>query len=74
MELTNDKIEELGFKRINNSMWRCGDVTLQNGWKSTGMWTVTKAYKVCVNGKYNSMITDVLELAVIIATPETKGK
>jgi len=31
MILTNEIVEEQGFKRINNSMWRLGDLTLQKG-------------------------------------------
>jgi|GEM_PF-7029615 len=64
MKLTNEIIELNGFKRLNNSMWRLGNITLQNGWTNEGgdiynkILSTKKAYKVCVKGKYLQMITD----------------
>jgi hypothetical protein len=63
MDLTNEIIERNGFKRINNSMWKLGCITLQNGHTNEGgdiynrILTTKKAYKVCVNGKYLQMMT-----------------
>lgn len=36
MELTNDIIENEGFERVNNSMWRLDSITLQNGFLHYG--------------------------------------
>ncbi len=77
MELTNEIIEELGFKRINNSMWRDRNITLQNGWKCDGdslmqkILTTKKAYKVCVDGKFKEMITRGYELGFICIAHHT---
>jgi hypothetical protein len=63
MDLTNEILERNGFKRINNSMWRLGCITLQNGYTDNGgnllerVFSTKKAYKVCVKGKYLQMIT-----------------
>lgn len=65
MELTNEIIEQHGFKRINNSTWRKGNWTLQNGWTHEGItlhdkiFNTKKAYKLCIDGKYSQMITTV---------------
>lgn len=78
MELTNEKLKSLGFKRINYSMWRNGNITLQNGHTDRGgtltdrVLNSTKAYKVCRDGKFITMVIDVFELAVVIATPKQK--
>lgn len=72
MELTNKIIEEYGFSRVNNSMWRKGNVTIQNGWDTEGatvyerLLSIKKAYKVCVSGKYLQMITTVTDLEEIV--------
>jgi len=63
MELTNKLIEEIGYNRINKSMFRRGNITIQNGHTDNGgdIWerilSTKKAYKVCVNGKFKEMIT-----------------
>ena len=63
MELTNKLIEEIGYNRINKSMFRLGNITIQNGHTDNGgdIWerilSTKKAYKVCVNGKFKEMIT-----------------
>lgn len=68
MELTNELVELCGFKRINNSMWRLGDITLQNGHICKGKTiyertiSTKKAYRVCFKGRYVSMISDIFEL------------
>lgn len=68
MTLTNEIVESKGFKRINNSMWRLGAFTLQNGYKNDGgilynkILTTIKAYKVCWSGKYFMMISTIKEL------------
>ena len=64
MDLTNEIVEQNGFKRINNSMWRNGNITLQNGYTNEGgniyerILSTKKAYKVCIDGKYLQMIYD----------------
>lgn len=68
MDLTNKTVERNGFIRINNSMWRYGDLTLQNGYIHTGdsfiekLLSQRKAYKVCLRGAYVEMITSVKRL------------
>ena len=68
MKITNEIIEDLGFKRINNSMWREGNVTLQNDYINDGgslhnrIITSRKAYKVCINGKFKKMVSTTIEL------------
>lgn len=63
MDLTNEIIERNGFNRINNSMWRLGYITLQNGYTDEGgslyerILSTKKAYKVCIKGKYLQMIS-----------------
>ena len=62
IKLTNEIVEKHGFKRINNSMWRLGELTLQNWHTSSGatIWekllSAEKAYKVCWLGTYLRMI------------------
>ena len=71
MQLTNEIIEKHGFKRINNSMFKRGNVTLQNGYTNEGdslierIFNTKKAYKACRYGKYLCMITTVSELIEI---------
>jgi len=68
MDLTNEIIEKHGFKRINNSMWRLGDITLQNGYTHEGgtlherILSTKKAYKVSFLGEYFRMITNIDQL------------
>lgn len=74
IKLTNEIVEKHGFKRINNSMWRLGVLTLQNHWVSSGetIWekllSAEKGYKVCLLGtylrmiKYESELLEVMEL------------
>ena len=62
MELTNELIESKGFKRINNSMFRNGRLTLQNAWLHEGgtlidkIWNQKRGYKACYDGKFIAMI------------------
>ena len=73
MELTNEIIENYGFARINNSMFKKGNITLQNGWIHNGfnvyerILTQKKAYKVCHNGKYIMMIRDEKDLNYVLS-------
>lgn len=68
MDLTNEIVEKHKFKRINNSMWRLGDITLQNGYTHKGnnifekILNTKKAYKVSWVSKYLKMITTEKEL------------
>jgi len=72
MELTNEIVEKYGFKRINNSTWRKGNWTLQNGHTSEGvtiyekLLSIKKAYKLCIDGKYSQMITSEELLAQLV--------
>ena len=62
MNLTSKIIEQKGFKKINNSMWRNGNITLQNAWiHSKGtlidkIWNTKKGFKACYDGRFISMI------------------
>ena len=77
MELSNKIIEEIGYKRINNSMFKLGNITIQNGTISEGdslmdrILSMKIAFKVCVNGKYHKMVTQLNELMEI---EESVGK
>lgn len=72
MELTNEIVEQYGFKRINNSMWRLGDITLQNGWTHEGeniyerILNTKKAYRACIKGKFYRMIENDKMLAKLV--------
>jgi len=80
MELTNKIIEDLGFERINNSMWRDGNITLQNAHTSSGniiierLLSVKKAYKVCIDGKFKCNVSHVIELALVCSKSERTTK
>ena len=73
MELTNEIIEQHGFKRVNNSTFRNGNVTLQNGYTHEGeniyerILNTKKAYRACVNGKFYRMIKNVKMLEKLIS-------
>lgn len=62
MAITKSVLERNGFEKINNSMYKKGNITLQNGYTNGGgdifnkIITIEKAYKVCINGKYMQMI------------------
>jgi hypothetical protein len=68
-ELTNEIVEKHGFKRINNSMWRLGEITLQNGYTNKGdniverIFNTKKAYRLCFEGKFRGMIETEDELS-----------
>ena len=72
MELTNEIIEQHGFKRINNSMFRQGELTLQNGYTHKGnniyerILNTKKAYKACFKGKFIAMIEDEQRLKHVV--------
>ena len=72
MELTNKFIEEHGFTKVNNSMWRKGNVTIQNDWITEGntvyerLFGYKKAYKICLSGKYLQHITTVTDFEVFV--------
>jgi len=72
MELTNEIVEKYGFKRINNSTWRKGNWTLQNGHTHEGVtlyekiMNTKKAYKLCIDGKFSQMITSEELLAELV--------
>jgi len=62
MEITINFIEKYGFIRINNSMWRNGNCTLQSGHTSKGddicsqILSSKKAFRACFDGKFAMMI------------------
>jgi hypothetical protein len=62
MELTDKLIEKKGFKRVNNSMWRNGQLTLQNAWIYSGdtlserLLNAKRGYKVCFDSKFISLV------------------
>ena len=68
MNLTNEIVEKHGFKRINNSMWRLGNITLQNGYTHEGntiyekILNTKKGYKVNYLGKFVRMIINTEQL------------
>ena len=72
MELTNKFIEEHGFTKVNNSMWRKGNVTIQNDWITEGdtayerLFGYKKAYNICLSGKYMQHITTVTDFKVFV--------
>jgi hypothetical protein len=76
MILTNDIIESRGFKKINNSMWRLGNITLQNAWNHVGsniyekILNTCKAYKACYKGNFIDNITTIDELNELINNQE----
>ena len=65
MELTNEIIEQYGFKRVNNSTWRRGEITLQKGYTHEceniyeRILNTKKAYRACVKGRFYKMIKNV---------------
>lgn len=71
-KLTNEIIEQRGFERINNSMWRYNDVTLQNGHTHEGgdilqkILNTEKAYRFCYKGKFVRMIKSEGQLEKVI--------
>ena len=73
MELTDNSIESYGFKRVNNSTFRKGALTVQNGYVHNGhsinerILTTKKAYKVCYKGKYVTMIQNTIDLNYVLA-------
>lgn len=73
-KLTKQIIEREGFKRINNSMWRKGNLTLQNCYTHEGVTlyekiiNTNKAYKLCIKGRYLKTITKECELYKLINT------
>lgn len=62
MGLTNELIESNGFKRINNSMFRRGRITLQNALIHEGETLLDvianqkRGYKACYDGKFIGMV------------------
>jgi len=66
-------IRKLGFKKINNSMWRFGNHTLQNCHTSKGAKTeiekilsLNKGYKLCFEGKFVDVVTTEKELVKLL--------
>ena len=77
MQLTNLIIENHGFKRINNSMYRLGYIVLQTTYFAEGKTLIdkilgmTKGYKVWYQSKYVSTINKEYELIRIIKLNES---
>jgi hypothetical protein len=78
MELTNEIIETYGFKRINNSMFKQGELTLQSKYIHEGnsiyekMLNTKKAYKVCFKGKFIAMVENERQLIHIVQITSLK--
>ncbi len=74
-ELTKEILVKHGFKKINNSMWRLNNITLQPCHIMEGKDIYEKmlslvsrnAYKVCVDGKYKCLIENEQHLKNIIS-------
>ncbi len=71
MELTIEIIEKYGFKRINNSMYRKGNITLQNTRIHEGssvlerIINTKKGYKICIRGKF---VTNIISEGELLET------
>ena len=71
-KLTPEIILRRGFKKVNNSMYRYNDLTLQNTYTHYGNtfseWLLSykRAYKVCYAGKYLITIRYEYELELIL--------
>lgn len=69
---TPKKLTELGFIKVNNSMWRKGNIVLQNTTVSHGesladkILSMESAYAVWINKKYHSSITSTKQLIKIL--------
>lgn len=68
-----ESIKKLGFKKINNSMWRLGNHTLQNCYTSRGAKTeiekllsLNKGYRLCFEGKFVDVVTTEEELVKLL--------
>lgn len=66
--LNSDILEKHGFKRINNSMFRKENITLQHGYYSSGtnlydiIINEIKGFNVCINGSFKTFISNEKEL------------
>lgn len=62
--ITKDFIEKHGFERINNSMWRNENITLQSSYTHEGssvhdrIFNTKKAFKACIYGKFVMMVAN----------------
>lgn len=65
-------LEKHGFRRINNSMFRKENITLQHGYSSsgTGLYDIImneiKGFNVCVNGSFKIFISNEKELLELL--------
>ena len=67
MELTNEILESKGFRKINNSMWRKSNITLQSKYVSfDNCLHAYKAIRVCVDGIFRANIYTEDELDSIL--------
>lgn len=70
--LNSEIIEKYGFKRVNNSMFRKGNITLQHGYSNTGtdlydiIINEIKGFNVCVNGSFKTFISNEKELKELL--------
>ncbi len=70
-KLTHQNIEAVGFRRVNNSMWRRNNITLQSG-HTIGRTLLERifhwkeAYRVCIFGVYYNTVEHLEELEGII--------
>lgn len=71
-QITPELLHEKGFKKVNNSMWRNGVVTLQNTYIVTGesivdrLLSIKPGYKCCCEERFLMNISTEKELDYII--------
>ncbi len=69
---TAEQLAKKGFTKINGSMWRNGNITLQNHHIFEGntllerLINIKKGFKVCINKKYHSVITSMSQLEKVL--------
>lgn len=70
--LNTEILKNYGFKRINNSMFRKENITLQHGYSSTGtdlydiIINEIKGFNVCINGSFKTFISNEKELLELL--------
>lgn len=70
--LNSEILEKHGFRRINNSMFRKDNITLQYGYSSSGtdlydiIMNEIKGFNVCVNVSFKTFISNEKELLELI--------
>jgi hypothetical protein len=58
MTVNNEILEKHGFKKVNNSTWRKGNITLQSGYTHEDndiyerILNTEKAFRCCIRGRF----------------------